>query len=64
MAATMGKDIYRMQRLNLVVVAHEQPVYDFLQAVAEILPESSTVWMVNLQTKEADVKLYQTSTEW
>jgi hypothetical protein len=40
--------------LNLAVVADEQPVYDFLQAVAEISPEFSNVWMVNLQTKEAD----------
>jgi hypothetical protein len=31
-------------------------VYDFLQAVAEISPEFSNVWMVNLQTKEADGK--------
>jgi hypothetical protein len=29
-------------------------VYDFLLAVAEISPEFSNVWMVNLQTKEAD----------
>jgi hypothetical protein len=29
-------------------------VYDFLQAVIEISPEFSNVWMVNLQTKEAD----------
>jgi hypothetical protein len=40
--------------LNLAVVADEQPVYDFLQAVADISPEFSNVWMVNLQTQEAD----------
>jgi hypothetical protein len=40
--------------LNLALVADEQPVYDFLQAIVDILPEFSNVWMVNLQTKEAD----------
>jgi hypothetical protein len=36
MAATMGKTYTECKELNLAVVADEQPVYDFLQAVTDI----------------------------
>src|SRR5204863_9614329 len=42
------------KELKLPVVAHEQPIYDFLQTVSDISPEFSNVWTVNLQTKEVD----------
>jgi hypothetical protein len=40
--------------LNLAVVVDEQLVYDFPWAVAQISPEFSNVWMINLQITEAD----------
>ena len=44
----------KCKRLRIPIVEDNLPVYDFLNAIADIAPEFSSVWIVNVETMEAD----------
>jgi len=44
----------KCKRLKIPIVEDNLPVYDFLNAIADIAPEFSSVWIVNVETMEAD----------
>jgi hypothetical protein len=44
------------KQLKIPIVKDNLPLYNFLNVIANIAPEFSSVWMVNLETLEADGK--------